>query len=473
MAYKSKFLHFKTKASYNRERSKTSEGSEERKIFDAYISYIDEGPTICTWGKEYNCDINRKDVLDLIQNKQDLLIDSGLKTNIKTIHGQSILGPGNIDVVGPPGKDGTKITGVTATVDSGVGTPSVTVTTGGTEEARTYTFNFKNIKGEKGDAGSGGSGVGEKTPEGGEIFNDYRNNSAGQYAHAEGSGNDATGQYSHAEGETTTAEGMASHAEGQETIAVGRCSHAEGSITYAEGMYSHAEGNECVASGIAAHAEGSNTKAKGEASHASGVNTYTMNRGEFACGSFNYSKNGKTIYSVGIGVDTVDPAADPDRKNAIEADVDGNVYIYKVGNYDGRLGTSLQSYLSSEHTKLTGIDVDVEKLKSGDLYPQKFVLKPYYTGSSGSTLTGVMNIVRGSASSVSINTSGNTIGKTLYIKNISGHSVTVRTTDGSYFWAGSSSQSTYTLQNSWEGKFTFVEWNDGSTKRYWTIGIFN
>lgn len=58
MAYKSKFLHFKTKASYEAERAKTTAGSEERKVFDAYISFIDEGPTICTWGKEYQCDTN-------------------------------------------------------------------------------------------------------------------------------------------------------------------------------------------------------------------------------------------------------------------------------------------------------------------------------------------------------------------------------------------------------------------------------
>lgn len=53
MAYKTKFLHFKTKASYEAERAKTTEGSEERKIFDAYISIIDEGPCISTWGNLY------------------------------------------------------------------------------------------------------------------------------------------------------------------------------------------------------------------------------------------------------------------------------------------------------------------------------------------------------------------------------------------------------------------------------------
>lgn len=63
MAYKTKFLHFKTKASYNAERAKTTAGTEERKVFDAYISFIDEGPMICTWGKEYKCDANSLSVL--------------------------------------------------------------------------------------------------------------------------------------------------------------------------------------------------------------------------------------------------------------------------------------------------------------------------------------------------------------------------------------------------------------------------
>mgnify|MGYP006866321061 CR=1 FL=1 len=73
MAYKTKFLHFKTKASYEAERAKTTEGSEERKVFDAYISFIDEGPTICTWEKEYQCDANSLSLLpqEVTTEKQD------------------------------------------------------------------------------------------------------------------------------------------------------------------------------------------------------------------------------------------------------------------------------------------------------------------------------------------------------------------------------------------------------------------
>lgn len=66
MAYKTKFLHFKTKASYNAERAKTTAGTEEHKVFDAYISFIDEGPMICTWGKEYKCDISASEVEALV-----------------------------------------------------------------------------------------------------------------------------------------------------------------------------------------------------------------------------------------------------------------------------------------------------------------------------------------------------------------------------------------------------------------------
>lgn len=78
MAYKTKFLHFKTKASYEAERAKTTEGSEERKIFDAYISFIDEGPTICTWGKEYQCDANSLSLLpqEVTTEKQNQALDN-------------------------------------------------------------------------------------------------------------------------------------------------------------------------------------------------------------------------------------------------------------------------------------------------------------------------------------------------------------------------------------------------------------
>ena len=139
---------------------------------------------------------------------------------------------------------------------------------------------------------------------GGEVFNDYDNNTAtgnnshaegaktnakGDNSHAEGNGGTATGTNSHvegldtnteganshAEGQLNNARGINSHAEGQETEAVGVNSHAEGYQTHANKNNSHAEGRVTVADGVASHAEGGGTRASGDNSHAEGDSTTT------------------------------------------------------------------------------------------------------------------------------------------------------------------------------------------------------
>ena len=109
-------------------------------------------------------------------------------------------------------------------------------------------------------------------------------------------------------------------------ISYGDYSHAEGtSISYGKG--SHSEGILTVAGGDYSHAEGYSTLANGKYSHAEGSGTLTTNYYEHAQGQYNKS-NEQTLHSIGIG------SSSTIRRNAQEVMLDGEFYVYGIGNYE-------------------------------------------------------------------------------------------------------------------------------------------
>ena len=65
MALDISFLHFTTKASYDAEKVRNETAGTLEK-FEGCISFIDEGPMICTRGKEYKCSVDQSLVEELI-----------------------------------------------------------------------------------------------------------------------------------------------------------------------------------------------------------------------------------------------------------------------------------------------------------------------------------------------------------------------------------------------------------------------
>ena len=218
---------------------------------------------------------------------------------------------------------------------------------------------------------------------GGEVFNDYDNNTAaGNNSHAEGTKTTASGGNSHAEGSSTVASGLNSHAEGTKTKATKSNSHAEGDqsealgvnshaeglqthanksnshaegrITVANGEASHAEGSETQASGDYSHAEGQETEAVGRSSHAEGQGTVTSEVGGHVAGRYNaVVANG--LFNFGIG------SSNDKRKSAMIIDgTNGKAYFVDAGGYNG--GTSIANAKSIQDILKDSGGVEIEQL---------------------------------------------------------------------------------------------------------------
>lgn len=259
---------------------------------------------------------------------------------------------------------------------------------------------------------------------GGEVFNDYVNNTAGgvnshaegqetkavgNNSHAEGKGTEAVGNNSHAEGLRTNARGVSSHVEGQETESVGANSHAEGLQTHANNNNSHAEGRITVADGNGSHAEGSETQASGAYSHAEGymslserLASHAEGRHTTASGDYSHAEGNSTV-AIGFGShaegqETTAGAAnahaegqgtvteevgghvagkynavvanglfnfgigssDDKRKSAMIITNEGKVYFTDAGGYDG--GTSIANAKSIQDILKDSGGVEIEQL---------------------------------------------------------------------------------------------------------------
>ncbi len=169
-------------------------------------------------------------------------------TDIKTVNGESLLGPGDLAVSG--------------------GLPTIKAGTGKYSEI----FNHGT------------------TP--------LTQTASGEGSHIEGAGVEATGDYSHAEGLDTKANGRGAHVEGWGSVAKGNYSHAEGFETYTsrDADYGHAEGRNTIVRSYAGHAEGRCNTGQSDSIHEVGIGTSTTARKD----AHRITKGGKH-YIPGIG----------------------------------------------------------------------------------------------------------------------------------------------------------------------------
>lgn len=192
---------------------------------------------------------------------------------------------------------------------------------------------------------------------GGEVFNDYDNNTAvGNKSHAEGAKTNASGDNSHAEGSSTVASGLNSHAEGYNTRATISNSHAEGYQSGALGINSHAEGILSNARGANSHAEGKQTEAVGISSHAEGLQTQANKNNSHAEGCITVA-NGDASHAEGDETQAAGKWSHAEGYMSLAEGIASHAegqYTTASGDYSHAEGTSTRASYINAHAE--GLD---------------------------------------------------------------------------------------------------------------------